>query len=136
MHYNFPEPGKETTDARAETADRTMEVVAAADAGYARLGKPSPEGSKPRPLRLRFRSQTDKHDFVVMAKALRTMGIRCDDDLTRAQQKEREDLSADFLELKSKGYSPFFRGSQLRYRSHEKVLTCKRNQSHNIQVMK
>lgn len=64
------------------------------------------------------------------------LGIRCDDDFTRMQQNPREELSADFLTLKSKGYSPFFRVSHLRHRSQEKVLTCNKGQGCSAPAIK
>ncbi|KAL8987771.1 MAG: hypothetical protein Q9169_008653 [Polycauliona sp. 2 TL-2023] len=88
-----------------------------------RLGRYSAKQSKPRPLKLCFSTIQEKHEFLKIAKDLRTSkGIRCDDDLTRLQQQQREDLSADFQTLKSKGYTPFLRGSQLRYRSLKETI--------------
>ena len=94
-----------------------------------RLGRSFAEHGKPRPLRVCFNSLTSKHEFLSRAKELREkLGVRCDDDLTRLQQQRREELSADFLTLKSKGYSPFFRGSHLHYRSKDKLFTCNKGQ--------
>ena len=72
-------------------------------------------------------SAHSKHEFLKIAKDLRTKGIRCDDDLTRLQQQEREQLSTDFNTLKSKGHKPFFRGSSSKFRHADKMHTCKRN---------
>lgn len=83
-----------------------------------RLSRYSAKQSKPRPLRLCFPTLQLKHQFLTRAEEFRALGIRCDGDLTRKQQQQRDDQSADFLILKSKGYSPFLRGSQLRYCSH------------------
>ena len=64
-----------------------------------RLGRLPTNPSKPRPLRFCFNTLRSKHEFLSCnAKALReNLGIRCDDDLTRKQQQQREELSADFL---------------------------------------
>ena len=47
-----------------------------------------------------------------------------DDCLTRQQQKERQGLTTDFQTLQEKGYKPFFRGSQLKYRVADKTKNC------------
>lgn len=39
------------------------------------------------------------------------------DYLTRQQQKEGQGLTADSQTLREKGYKPFFRGCQLKYRA-------------------
>ena len=94
---------------------------------FHRLGRPSAKCSKPRPIRVCFKTLDSKHEFLKLAKGLRSHGIRCDDDLTRLQQQEREQLSTDFNTLKSKGHKPFFRGSSLKFRHADKMHTCKRN---------
>ena len=94
---------------------------------FHRIGMPSAKCSKPRPIRVCFKTLDSKHEFLKIAKDLRPGGIRLDDDLTRLQQQEREQLSADFNSLKSKGHKPFFRGSSLKFRHADKMHTCKRN---------
>ena len=74
-----------------------------------------------------FGSNNDKHAFLKHAKHLKEVGFRYDDDLTRLQQKERQDLSADFNTLKTKGHKPFYRGSSLKFRHADKTRTCRRN---------
>ncbi len=44
----------------------------------------------------------DKHTFLKHAKHLKEVNLRYDYDLTRLQQKQRQDMSADFDTLKSK----------------------------------
>ncbi len=66
-----------------------------------------------RPLRITFKSLDAKHGFFRFNKALRSAGIRVDDDLTPTQQKERKELDGDFAQLKSRGHRPYFRGSVL-----------------------
>ena len=77
----------------------------------------------------RRRPETEemKHFFLKHAKHLREVGLRCDDDLTRLQQSERQDLSADFNIIRTKGHKPFHRGSSLKFRHADKMCTCKRN---------
>jgi len=82
-----------------------------------------------RPLRLTFASISFKHEFLKTAKDLRAKGIRVDDDLTRAQQQERESLSDDFSGLKRKGHKPFFRGSELKYYFADKMHTCEKGKA-------
>jgi len=43
------------------------------------------------------------------------------------QQKQRQDMSADFDTLKSKGHKPFYRGSSLKFRYADKTRTCRRH---------
>ncbi len=77
-----------------------------------RMGKFSPNSTKPRPVLIEFLSMEDKHKLLKMSKQLRQNGLRLDDWLTESQQKERGTLNADFQILKGKGYKPFFRGSE------------------------
>ena len=74
-----------------------------------------------------FGSNDDKQ--LKHAKHLKELGSRYDDDLTRLQQKERQDLqlSADFNTLKTRGHKPFYRGSSLKFRHPDKTHTCRRN---------
>lgn len=51
--------------------------------------------SKPRPLRVVFAADEEKHAFLKHAKMLRQAGICCDDYLTRLQQQERQALSTE-----------------------------------------
>lgn len=60
---------------------------------YQRLGGHSAKRRNPRPVRLCFNTLKEKHEFLSIAKDLRKLGIRCDDDLTRMQKQQREELS-------------------------------------------
>jgi hypothetical protein len=93
----------------------------------ARLGTYCPDQNRPRPIRVQFRSMNDKHTFLKHAKHLKEVSLRYDDDLTRLQQKQRQDMSADFDTLKSKGHKPFYRGSSLKFRHADKTRTCRRH---------
>ena len=77
-----------------------------------RLGKLVPRHDRPRPLRITFANEVQKHGSLKCSKEFRAAGIRPDDDLTKSQQKQRNDLSGDFQLLK-RGYRPYFRGSRL-----------------------
>ena len=92
-----------------------------------RLGTYCPNKKGPRPIRVMFDSLDDKHAFFKHAHHLKDVGLRYDDDLTRLQQQQRQELSADFNILKSKGYKPFYRGSSLKFRNADKTFTCKRD---------
>ena len=72
-------------------------------------------------------TKKDKHFFLKHTKHLKEVSLRYDDDLTRLQQSERQDLSADFNILRTKGHKPFYRGSSLKFRHAGKMCTCKRN---------
>ena len=64
-------------------------------------------------MRLAVYSEIDKHLFLKYVKELRQRGgVRCDDDLTKLQQKERQELSAEFETLRQKVISHF---SELQY---------------------
>ena len=80
-----------------------------------RLGRCWPDTTKPRPVRLKFGTMHGKHLFLKYAKVLRQAGSRVDDDLTPLQQRERGLLEEDAETLRTKGYHPFYRGSQLHY---------------------
>ena len=51
--------------------------------------------------RLIFKSMDIKHilNFLKHVKHLNEVGVRFDDDLTRLQQKQRQDISVDFCRL-------------------------------------
>ena len=74
---------------------------------------------------VRFDTMDEKHIFLKHAKQLKPAGINWDDYLTRQQQKERQALTADLQSLRRKGYKPFFRGSQLKYRVADKTKNCR-----------
>jgi len=97
-----------------------------------RLGKFVAERNKPRPIRLVFSSLMHKHSFLGFSKDFRQAGFRLDDDLTKSQQAERKSLSLDFQSLKTKGYQPYFRGSDLQYYSDNKNHMCRKGKADAI----
>ncbi|DBB07797.1 TPA: hypothetical protein ACH3X3_009211 [Trebouxia sp. C0006] len=98
-----------------------------ADWEQVRLGRHCPDQERPRPIRVVFKSLDDKHTFLKHAKHLKTVSLRYDDDLTRLQQKQRQDMAADFDTLKSKSHKPYYGGSSLKFRHADKTRTCKRH---------
>lgn len=93
-----------------------------------RIGERSSRQGRPRPALIRFDTMDDKHTFLKHAKELKP-GIKWDDYLTRQQQKERQVLAADLHALRTKGFRPFFRGSQLKYRNANKTKNCRLGQA-------
>ena len=73
-----------------------------------------------------------KHKFFKYAKGLRQAGFKVDDDLTPLQQQERRLLDEDAETLRTKGYHPFFRGSQLHYFHKEKLHTCRKGKASSL----
>ena len=88
-----------------------------------------------RPIRLIFDTKKDKHFFLKHASHLEEVGLKYNDDLTRSQQSERQDLSADFSILTTKGHKPSYRGSSLMFRHADKLCTCKRNGANTASVV-
>ena len=125
--YILPENKKDPLADVWERIDNEhrREIQMSVDELPQRLGRRSSDNTKARPVRIKFDTLSGKHLFLKYAKTLRQAGFRVDDDLTRLQQKERESYGADFQTLKSKGYIPFFRGSQLQYFHANKMHHCK-----------
>ena len=98
-----------------------------------RIGRVSIGTKKARPIRITFHTMFSKHAyaFLAYAKDLRQAGIspRVDDDLTRLQQQQRQDLDGDFKILKAKGCKPFFRGSQLKCHVNNELRLCSKGQA-------
>ena len=137
--YNVPEETKEDREDQVETfcslLDKCMpdgREVEGLGWEQEKIGTYCSAQKRPRPVRLIFATMSDKHVFLKHAKHLKEVGLRYDDDLTRLQQKQREDMSADFSTLKSKGHKPFYRGSSLKFRHAEKTHTCKRDKANRV----
>ena len=96
-----------------------------------RLGTRSVDNSRPRLLRVKFGTLQRKHLFLKHAKVLRQAGFKVNDDLTRLQQQERKSLGDDFAVLKTKGHTPFFRGSQLHFYA-DRMQTCRNGKASTI----
>ena len=126
--HNVPETSETKEEDAAVIAAlvwETHEDVADIDLDINRLGTRCSDRNKHRPVVVRFDTVDEKHIFLKHAKQLKPAGINWDDYLTRHQQKERQALTADFQTLRGKGYKPFFRGSQLKYRVADKTKNCR-----------
>ena len=129
--YNIPEvPDQdEDDDAIRALVQGTHDDMADINIGVGRVGKSSPEKGRHRPAVVKFDTMDEKHLFFSHAKLLKPTGVKWDDALTRQQQKERQSLSADFQALKSKGHTPFYRGSVLKHRHADKTRNCRLGQA-------
>jgi len=94
-----------------------------------RFGKWSSERKKPRPVLVELLSVSAKHIAFKASKRLRASHIRLDEYLTPQQLKERSALGPDFLNLKVGNYTPFFRGTTLKYRDGPVVRKCAKGES-------
>ncbi|KAL3156597.1 hypothetical protein ABBQ38_000886 [Trebouxia sp. C0009 RCD-2024] len=130
--YNLSEERKDPLTDVWELIDEKHRHEMCVDEVPQRLGRRSSDDTRSRPVRVKFGTLRGKHLFLKHAKVLRQAGFRLDDDLTRLQQKERKSVDAEFKALKSKGYSPFFRGSQLQYFHAEKMHTCRKGRANSI----
>ena len=91
--------------------DKTFTILSAAPFGYRNQG--------PRPVRIVFQSEEDKHAAFSTSKGLRSDRIFLDDDLTASQQQERKTLLPTRNMLKDSHLRPFWRGG---------ILKCADNQ--------
>ena len=140
--YSVPEKdpslkGEATYEACKEDMEATsvLEEMHSDDVQYAyteRIGRVSVGTEKARPMRITFHAMWQKHTFLAYSKDLRQAGIRVDDDLTRLQQQQRQDLDGDFKILKAKGCKPFFRGSQLKYHVNNELCLCSKGQASKV----
>lgn len=130
--YNLPEEREDPLRDVWELVDEKHRQEMCVDEVPRRMGGRSSNSTRPRPVRVKFGTLRGKHLFLKYAKALRQAGFRVDDDLTRLQQDERRSLDADFNTLKSKGYRPFFRGSQLQYFHADNMNSCKKGRASSI----
>ena len=99
---------------------------------HKRMGKFSPDSTKPRPVLIEFSSLQEMHNLLEHSKQLRTIGLRLDDWLTELHQKERGTLNDEFQTLKGKGYKPFFRGSILMYSRNDKASVCQKGKADTV----
>ena len=133
--YNMPEPAEDEDDGVGTclvTFDKCMPDAhhwEALEWEQLRLGTYSQDQERPRPIRVHYILVTDKHAFLKNVKHLKQVSVRNDNDLTRLQQKQRQDMAAAFDTLKSKGHKLFYRGSSLEFRIRhaDKICTRKRH---------
>lgn len=130
--YNLPEDQEDPLADVWARIDEKHRPGMCVDEMPKRLGRRLSDNTRTRPVRVKFGTLGGKHLFLKYAKVLRQAGFRIDDDLTRLQQEERKSYDGDFKTLKSKGYSPFFRGSQLHYFHADKMHTCRQGMARSI----
>ena len=129
--YNLTEDLNDTLTEVWEIVQEKYRHDLCIDGPLERLGRRSPDNSRPSPLQVKFGTQQSKHLFLKHAKVLRQAGFKVDDDLTRLQQQERKSFGDDFAVLKAKGHNPFFRGSQLHFYAN-KMQTCRKGKASAI----
>ena len=76
----------------------------------------------PRPVLLRFPTESAKHAALKHSKALRARKIYMDPDLTPAQQRAKASKGDKFQLLKQRGMHPFWRGELLFFREGERAV--------------
>ena len=81
---------------------------------------------------LELMSITAKHTAFQASRRLRAVRIRLDEDLSLQQMQQRKGLSTDFQCLKARGYKPFFRGANLKYRDGPVIRKCARREANTV----
>ncbi|DBB17111.1 TPA: hypothetical protein ACH3X3_014192 [Trebouxia sp. C0006] len=74
-------------------------------------------------------SPPTKHEAFKLSPHLRRSGLHLADELTPKQLKAQKGLEADFSALKLKGFRPFYRRGELKYRDQGVNRTCKRGEA-------
>ena len=97
-----------------------------------RLGKWKQDQLKPRAVLVELTLVAAKHTAFQAASRLRADRIRLDEDLTAQQMQQRRGLFADFQCLKARGYKPFFRGANLKYRDGPAIRKCVRGEANKV----
>ncbi|DBA94335.1 TPA: hypothetical protein ACH3X1_001942 [Trebouxia sp. C0004] len=90
------------------------------------IGRP---GSGKRAVLVEFSTHTAKHEAFKLSPHLRCSGLYLADELTPKQLKAQKGLEADFSALKLKGFRPFYRRGELKYRDQGVNRTCKRGEA-------
>ncbi|DBB07142.1 TPA: hypothetical protein ACH3X1_011713 [Trebouxia sp. C0004] len=90
---------------------------------FSHIGRP---GSGKRAVLVEFSTHTAKHEAFKLSPHLRCSGLHLADELTPKQLKAQKGLEADFSALKLKGFRPFYRRGELKYRDQGVNRTCKR----------
>lgn len=78
---------------------------------------------------MEFSTHTAKHEAFKLSPHLRRSGLHLADELTPKQLKAQKGLEADFSALKLKGFRPFYRRGELKYRDQGVNRTCKRGEA-------
>ncbi|DBA87833.1 TPA: hypothetical protein ACH3X1_004830 [Trebouxia sp. C0004] len=90
------------------------------------IGRP---GSGKRAALVKFSTHTAKREAFKVSPHLRCSGLHLADELTPKQLKAQKGLEADFSALKLKGFRPFYRRGELKYRDQGVNRTCKRGEA-------
>ena len=98
--YNLPEDLK-TIDNLADKCFDAIPDAAVPDdtvvqfniAKVERLGRLSADHTKPEPVRVVYAGFSYKHEFLRYSKCFRAARLRIDNDVTRKQQEERDELA-------------------------------------------
>jgi len=130
--YSLPEDPEDPLRDIWHRIDEKHRLEMRVDGPPQSLGRRWPDATRPRPVRLKFGTMHGKHLFLQYSKVLRQAGFRVDDDLTPLQQRERGLLEEDAETLRTKGYHPFYRGSQLHYFHTGKMYTCSKGNASNL----
>ncbi|DBB02345.1 TPA: hypothetical protein ACH3X3_011352 [Trebouxia sp. C0006] len=129
--------------AHSRPADLTRYVSNKLDSATPRRGSPSQAlsqsiravshigrpGSGKRAVLVEFSTHTAKHEAFKLSPHLRRSGLHLADELTPKQLKAQKGLEADFSALKLKGFRPFYRRGELKYRDQGVNRTCKRGEA-------
>ncbi|DBA82774.1 TPA: hypothetical protein ACH3X1_007002 [Trebouxia sp. C0004] len=82
-----------------------------------------------RAVLVEFSTHTAKHEAFKLSPHLRRSGLHLADELTPKQLKAQKGLEADFSALKLKGFRPFYRRRELKYRDQGVNRTCKKGEA-------
>ncbi len=93
------------------------------------IGRP---GSDKRAVLVEFSTQTAKHEAFKLSPQLRRSGLHLADELTPKQLKAQKGLAVDFSALKLKGFSPFYRRGELKYRDRGVNRTCRKGEAIHV----
>ncbi|DBA75829.1 TPA: hypothetical protein ACH3X1_010234 [Trebouxia sp. C0004] len=129
--------------AHSRPADLTRYVSNKLDSATPRRGSPSQAlsqsiravshigrpGSGKRAVLVEFSTHTAKHEAFKLSPHLRCSGLHLADELTPKQLKAQRGLEADLSAFKLKGFRPFYRRGELKYRDQGVNRTCKRGEA-------
>ena len=120
---------KTAVDAAAPRRPSTLPPPSQAIQAVSHIGRP---GSDKRAVLVEFSTQTAKHDAFKLSPQLRRSGLHLADELTPKQLKAQRGLAADFSALKLKGFQPFYRRGELKYRDQGVNRTCKKGEAIHV----
>ena len=113
-------------DAAAPHRGHSSQTLSQSIQAVSHIGRP---GSGKRAVLVQFSTHTAKHEAFKLSPHLRRSGLHLADELTPKQLKAQKGLEADFSALKLKGFHPFYRRGELKYRDQSVNRTCKRGEA-------